>query len=62
LNDELITPCLGGTATLRPGIYFISGFWANVVGLTETLEDARTMNNKWCIASSELSKFDVEVN
>lgn len=45
--------------TLKPRTYYISGFWANVMGLSDTFNDAQILKNKWVIPSEHLKHFEV---
>lgn len=57
LKEDLKTCCMAGEVILKAGTYFISGFWADAMGLTKTLKDARDLNNKWLIPSRDLENF-----
>ena len=46
-----------GKAILKKGTYFISGFWCDAMGLCETLEEARNINNKFVVPSKALMFF-----
>ena len=48
---------LGGKSTLKVGTYFITGFWADAVGLSDTLNGAREINNKCILPSKALMRF-----
>lgn len=43
---------------LKRGTYYISGFWANMCGLSDTLEKARENINDYGIFSIDLKKFE----
>ena len=53
---------IGGKETiLKAGVYFISGFWCDAVGLDDTLKDARKINNKYLIPAKALMYFYKEL-
>ena len=42
---------------IKAGFYFITGFWGDAMGLSDTLQGARETDNKWVIPSRALMFF-----
>ena len=47
----------GTKQTLKKGVYYICGFWCDAMGLSDTLQGARDINNKYLIPSKALIYF-----
>lgn len=48
----------GNPVDLLPGIYYITGFWADVCGLAKTKEDAKKIRNDFVIPAKSLVFFN----
>ena len=57
LKEDLVYTGFEGKTILKKGVYFISGFWANAMGLSDSLKSARKINNKWVLPSVCLKEF-----